>query len=167
MILLADIAKSESEENKGYFADAKGQLNTLILTQKRIYEQLIRLGEVVEQHTDDPVLISPVLTLRNIYLPHIHLLSKIKLRIGYVLAHEASCAMVTGELSSLWLPAHRLLGTALELCRLSPSPEFDLEAEIIFQKEEGNLQRLQMAEGCLRGGRRVEKNQQLPGQYFL
>ncbi|XP_078534120.1 cilia- and flagella-associated protein 54 isoform X2 [Lissotriton helveticus] len=108
--------------------------------------KLIRLGEAVEQHTDDPVFMSPVQTLRNIYLPHINLLAKIKLRIGNTLAHKAPCAIVPEELVSFWLTAHKLLETALELCRLSSSQEFDLEAEIIFQK--ANVESRLLRAGC-------------------
>ncbi|XP_030070732.1 cilia- and flagella-associated protein 54 [Microcaecilia unicolor] len=131
--LLADIMVTGLKDGKDHKYSEKDQLNLLIQANKLINKQLLSFGQDVEQHLEDSVHTSPLLPLRNIYLPDISILAKVKLRIGNALAHKASCTLETQD-SSHWLPALRLLNNALTLCRMSSMNELDLEAEILFQK---------------------------------
>ncbi|CAH2277598.1 Hypothetical predicted protein [Pelobates cultripes] len=131
-ILLADLMEIGQEENPQVFWTK--QLNTYTLAHKLIIKQCVVLGEVVENHETDPVLISPLLPFRNIYLPHINLLAKVKLRIGHLLTLKA-CS-VPGSLldASDLLLSHNLQTKALELCQMSSFREWDLETDLLFQK---------------------------------
>ncbi|XP_063302214.1 cilia- and flagella-associated protein 54 [Pelobates fuscus] len=136
-ILLADLMEIGQEENPQVFWTK--QLNTYTLAHKLIIKQCVVLGEVVENHETDPVLISPLLPFRNIYLPHINLLAKVKLRIGHLLTLKA-CS-VPGSLldASDLLLSHNLQTKALELCQMSSFREWDLETDLLFQK--GRIER--------------------------
>ncbi|KAG8439495.1 hypothetical protein GDO86_005631 [Hymenochirus boettgeri] len=115
LILSADLIEMENERDQHLFWTK--QIHFLTLAQTVIINQLESLGEVIENLDKNPMNLSPVQTLRNIYLPHINLLSKIKMRIDLSL-----------------LPSYNLHTTALKLCRISSFRAYDLEAEILFQK---------------------------------
>nr|XP_033807043.1 cilia- and flagella-associated protein 54 isoform X2 [Geotrypetes seraphini] len=127
LMLLADIFATDHKHSE------MNHLNVLIQANNMINKQLLIFGQAIEQHLEDPVHTGPLLPLRNIYLPHISLLTKVKLRLGNAVAQEASRTFKTQD-SSHWLPALRLFISALELCRRSSMHELDLEAEILFQK---------------------------------
>ncbi|XP_038611995.1 cilia- and flagella-associated protein 54 [Tachyglossus aculeatus] len=133
ILLLDDLMKMETEDIQGYRSLGKEKLNYLILSHKLIIEQILTFGETVEWHKTEVELTTPLQPLKNIYLPHINLLAKVKLRLGYELAKQVACTAQRKD-PSKWLPALQLLRTALELCRASAVVEFDLEAEILFQK---------------------------------
>nr|XP_056702505.1 cilia- and flagella-associated protein 54 [Euleptes europaea] len=135
MLLLADIMRTQKEQSK--HISKTDQLNLLILAHRLVIEQLYILGESIKQNAEDPTFTTPVLPLKNIYLPHVRLLAKVKMRIGHTLALELSCSPKRNQ--SQWQQALRHTETALELCRASVQSELDLEAEILFWK--GKLER--------------------------
>ncbi|XP_018107846.1 cilia- and flagella-associated protein 54 isoform X2 [Xenopus laevis] len=124
LLLSADLIEMENGKDQQLFWEK--QLNFLTLAQEMIIKQMISLGEAIEYRVTDPMTISPVQPLKNIYLPHINLLAKIKLRIGHILSIKAS--------TSSGMPSLNMYTTALELCRVSSFREYDLEAELHFQK---------------------------------
>ncbi|XP_077195229.1 cilia- and flagella-associated protein 54 isoform X2 [Paroedura picta] len=136
MLLLADIMRTHTEDESKHISKTD-QLDLLILAHRLVIEQLFILGESIKQHAEDPTFTTPVLPLKNIYLPHIRLLAKVKMRIGHTLALELSCSPKINQ--SQWQQALRHTETALELCRASVQCELDLEAEILFWK--GKLER--------------------------
>uniref|UniRef100_F6R292 Cilia and flagella associated protein 54 n=1 Tax=Ornithorhynchus anatinus TaxID=9258 RepID=F6R292_ORNAN len=133
ILLLDDLMKMETDDIQGYHSSGKEKLNYLILSHKLIIEQILTFGETVKLHKTEVELTTPLQPLKNIYLPHINILAKVKMRLGYVLAKQVSCTAQRKD-PRKWLPALQLLRTALELCRASAMEEFDLEAEILFQK---------------------------------
>ncbi|KAM8971997.1 cilia- and flagella-associated protein 54 [Pelodytes ibericus] len=136
-ILMADLMEIEQEENPQVFWTK--QLSTYALAHKLIIKQFASLGEVVEHHATNPLLTSPLQPLRNIYLPHINLLAKVKLRIGHVLSLKACSAPDFPMDPSHFLPSFNLQTTAIQLCRQSSFREYDVEAELLFQK--GKIER--------------------------
>ncbi|XP_050791921.1 cilia- and flagella-associated protein 54 [Gopherus flavomarginatus] len=133
MLLLADILTTQTDEDTEHHSSAIEQLNLLILAHKYTIKQIFTLGAPIKQCTEDPALTSPVVPLKNNYLPAINLLAKVKMRIAHALAQEvASTSKRENPLE--WLPALSHLETALDLCRTSATRELDLEAEILFQK---------------------------------
>eukprot|EP00079_Xenopus_tropicalis_P023165 XP_012815326.1 PREDICTED: cilia- and flagella-associated protein 54 isoform X1 [Xenopus tropicalis] len=141
LLLSADIIEMENGSDQQLFWDK--QLHFLTFAQEIIIKQMISLGEAIEYHVKKPMITSPVQPLRNIYLPHINLLVKIKLRIGHVLSMQASS-------TSSDMPSFNLYTTALELCRVSSFREYDLEAELLFRKgkEEHKMFELGDLEKC-------------------
>uniref|UniRef100_A0ACB8FPT2 Uncharacterized protein n=1 Tax=Sphaerodactylus townsendi TaxID=933632 RepID=A0ACB8FPT2_9SAUR len=136
MLLLADIMRTQTEDESKHISKTD-QLNLLILAHRLVIDQLFILGESIKHHAEDPTFTAPKLPLKNIYLPHIRLLAKVKMRIGHSLALEVSCSSKINQ--SQWQKALRHTETALELCRTSVQRELDLEAEILFWK--GKLER--------------------------
>uniref|UniRef100_A0A452GHG4 Uncharacterized protein n=1 Tax=Gopherus agassizii TaxID=38772 RepID=A0A452GHG4_9SAUR len=133
MLLLADILTTQTDEDTEHHSSAIEQLNLLILAHKFTIKQIFTLGAPIKQCIEDPALTSPVVPLKNNYLPVINLLAKVKMRIAHALAQEvASTSKRENPLE--WLPALSHLETALDLCRTSATRELDLEAEILFQK---------------------------------
>ncbi|XP_019370589.1 PREDICTED: cilia- and flagella-associated protein 54 isoform X2 [Gavialis gangeticus] len=133
MLLLADILAVHTEKDRGYHSSTNEPLNLLILAHKLTVKQMFTLGESVEQQHEDTILTSPVLPLKNLFLPHINLLAKVKMRIGHVLVQEVACTSKRED-PLQWLPALRHLEAAVELCTTSVTRELDLEAEVFFQK---------------------------------
>uniref|UniRef100_A0A8C5N1B0 Cilia and flagella associated protein 54 n=1 Tax=Leptobrachium leishanense TaxID=445787 RepID=A0A8C5N1B0_9ANUR len=136
-ILLADLMEMEREENPQVFW-AK-QLSFYNLAQTLLINQCALLGEIINYSTTNPVLQSPLLPLKNRYLPHVNLLAKVKLRIGNVMSLKAYSLPNSPMDASHFLPSLTLQTTALELCRTSSFRENDVEAELLFQK--GKLER--------------------------
>ncbi|KAM4676016.1 cilia- and flagella-associated protein 54 [Discoglossus pictus] len=142
LILLADLMEPESDHQQLFWMK---QLDTLTLAHKLIIKQIASLGEAIEHHVIEHVSTSPLQPLRNIYLPHINLLAKVKLRIGVLLAQKTcSSTDLTMEPSQL-LPSCNVLIMALELCRISSFREYDVEAELLFQK--GKIERQMLVSG--------------------
>ncbi|XP_053319636.1 cilia- and flagella-associated protein 54 [Spea bombifrons] len=136
-ILTADLMEMKKEEDPQVFWT--NQLSTYTLAHELIIKQFVSLGEAVQHHISDPTLTSPLQPFRNIYMPYMNLLAKVKLRIGHVIALKACNAPNTPLDPSHLLPSLTLQTTALELCRNSSFREYDLEAELLFQK--GNIER--------------------------
>nr|XP_014343642.1 PREDICTED: cilia- and flagella-associated protein 54 [Latimeria chalumnae] len=132
LVQLVDLNKLQSENSTEDFS-TKHYLGFLLKAQKSLNEQLVLLGEAVEHHVGNPLFVTPLGPLRNIYIPHINLLAKVKLRIGHALAEEAA-NKVNRDDPAQWIPALSLINTALELCKASATRELDVQAEILFQK---------------------------------
>uniref|UniRef100_A0A8C3F4F5 Cilia and flagella associated protein 54 n=1 Tax=Chrysemys picta bellii TaxID=8478 RepID=A0A8C3F4F5_CHRPI len=138
MLLLADILTTQTDEDTEHHSSAIERLNLLILAHKFTIKQIFTLGEPIEQCIEDPALTSPVIPLKNNYLPAINLLAKVKMRIGK--KNQVHCSCTSKRENPLqWLPALSHLETALDLCRTSATRELDLQAEILFQKGKQNL----------------------------
>uniref|UniRef100_A0A8B9E231 Cilia and flagella associated protein 54 n=1 Tax=Anser cygnoides TaxID=8845 RepID=A0A8B9E231_ANSCY len=94
--------------------------------------QIFLCGESIEQQIEDSTLTCLVLPAKNIYLPHINLLTQVKMRIGRTLAEKVACTPERVD-PLQWLHALKHLESALELCRESAKKELDIEAELLFQ----------------------------------
>ncbi|XP_067860705.1 cilia- and flagella-associated protein 54 isoform X2 [Heptranchias perlo] len=132
ILQLADLRMSET------LCDAKSavmqaKIDMYLSAQKLILDQLVSLGETAQHQADGSIYSRPADPLKNIYLPHIIIMSKIKLRLGYASAQLATCSANRGSISS-WQGALSCLSTGLELCREAASREFDLDADFLFQK---------------------------------
>ncbi|XP_066490590.1 cilia- and flagella-associated protein 54 [Tiliqua scincoides] len=138
MLLLADIMRTQAENGSAHHTSKVDQLNLLILAHRLVIEQLFILGQSIEQHAENPTFTMPRVPFKNVYLPHLKLLAKVKMRIGHALTLELSCTPETqNELQ--WLQALKHTETALELCTASVRKELDLEAELLFRK--GKIER--------------------------
>ncbi|KAJ7329936.1 hypothetical protein JRQ81_016110 [Phrynocephalus forsythii] len=138
MLLLADIMRTQADGDSEHPTSKADQLNLLLLAHALVIKQLFLLGQLLEQHAEDPTLTTLNNPLKNIYLPHIRLLAKVKLRIGHTLALELSCtSKLQTELQ--WLQAHKHMETALLLSAASARQDLELEAELLFQK--GKIER--------------------------
>uniref|UniRef100_A0A670IXX3 Cilia and flagella associated protein 54 n=1 Tax=Podarcis muralis TaxID=64176 RepID=A0A670IXX3_PODMU len=133
MLLLTDIMKTQAGEDSDNHTSKTDQMDVLIMAHTILYI----LGQLLEKPTADPTLITLLEPLKNIYLPHIRLLAKVKLRIAHTLTLELSC-MSKPQSEFQWVKALRHTETALDLCAASVRREFDLEAELLFRK--GNMQ---------------------------
>uniref|UniRef100_H3B554 Cilia and flagella associated protein 54 n=1 Tax=Latimeria chalumnae TaxID=7897 RepID=H3B554_LATCH len=133
LILVQALVQLVDSENSTEDFSTKHYLGFLLKAQKSLNEQLVLLGEAVEHHVGNPLFVTPLGPLRNIYIPHINLLAKVKLRIGHALAEEAA-NKVNRDDPAQWIPALSLINTALELCKASATRELDVQAEILFQK---------------------------------
>ncbi|XP_072328039.1 cilia- and flagella-associated protein 54-like isoform X2 [Scyliorhinus torazame] len=109
------------------------KISLCLSAQKLILDQLVSLGESVQHQSNGRIDSMPVFPLKNIYLPHIILLAKIKLRLGSASAHLTVCSAERWN-SASWQEPHSCFTTGLELCKNAASEEYDLEAEILFQK---------------------------------
>ncbi|CAI9584886.1 unnamed protein product [Staurois parvus] len=112
------------------------QLNIFTSVHKLINKQLACLGETIE-HDITNLSLPP---FKNIYLPHMSLLVKIRMRIGRVLTLEACSTSDSSTTLSELLPSLNLYKTALQVCRGASFREYDLEAELLFLK--GKTERL-------------------------
>ncbi|XP_025022532.1 cilia- and flagella-associated protein 54, partial [Python bivittatus] len=136
MLLLADIMRTETEGNSE--SSKTDQLNVLIQAHALVIKQLFILGQSLGQHAQDSTLTTLKEPMMNIYLPHITLLAKVKMRIGHTLTLELSCqSKPQSELQ--WLQALQYTETALDLCIGSITEDLDLEAELLFRK--GRIER--------------------------
>uniref|UniRef100_A0ABM5GFE7 Cilia- and flagella-associated protein 54 isoform X1 n=1 Tax=Pogona vitticeps TaxID=103695 RepID=A0ABM5GFE7_9SAUR len=138
MLLLADIMRTQAEGDAEHLTSKTDQLNLLFLAHTLVIKQLFLLGQSVEQHAEDPTLTTLNKPLKNIYLPHIRLLAKVKIRIGHTLALELSC-MPKPQNELQWLQAHKHMETALNLSMASARRDLELEAELLFRK--GKIER--------------------------
>ncbi|ELK10356.1 hypothetical protein PAL_GLEAN10015517 [Pteropus alecto] len=100
--------------------------------------QMLTFGETVEFPSSDTDYASPLQPLKNVYLPHVMLLAKTKMRIGHTVAkqlHYNNNIIKNKKKDPLnWLPALQLFEIALKLCKISATEEREVEAEILFQK---------------------------------
>ncbi|KAF7248511.1 Cilia- and flagella-associated protein 54 [Varanus komodoensis] len=138
MLLLADIMRTQAEDDSKHPMAKIEQLNLLILAHELVVKQLFLLGQSLEQHAEDPTRTTLRVPMKNIYLPHVRLLAKVKMRIGHILTIELSC---TSEPQSelQWLQALKHTETALDLCTASVRRDLELEAELLFRK--GKIER--------------------------
>ncbi|KAI4576547.1 hypothetical protein MJT46_002382 [Ovis ammon polii x Ovis aries] len=95
--------------------------------------QMITFGETIELPSSNTDYASPLLPLKNIYLPHVMLLAKTKMRIGHTVAKQVYYTSKKKD-PSKWLPALHFFEIALKLARTSGTEEHEVEAEIFFQK---------------------------------
>ncbi|XP_053260953.1 cilia- and flagella-associated protein 54 isoform X2 [Podarcis raffonei] len=138
MLLLTDIMKTQAGEDSDNQTSKTDQMDVLIMAHTIVVQQLYILGQLLEKPTADPTLTTLLEPLKNIYLPHIRLLAKVKLRIAHTLTLELSC-MSKPQSEFQWVKALRHTETALDLCAASVRREFDLEAELLFRK--GKIER--------------------------
>nr|XP_034983014.1 cilia- and flagella-associated protein 54 isoform X5 [Zootoca vivipara] len=138
MLLLTDIMKTQAGEDSDNHTSKTDQMDVLIMAHTIVVQQLYILGQLIEKPTADPTLITLLEPLKNIYLPHIRLLAKVKLRIAHTLTLELSC-MSKPQSEFQWVKALQHTETALDLCAASVRREFDLEAELLFRK--GKIER--------------------------
>ncbi|XP_033102653.1 cilia- and flagella-associated protein 54-like isoform X3 [Anneissia japonica] len=108
--------------------------------QDMLLQQMKYLGECVEIHNIQPALSSLTFPFHNIYLPHLLLLVKLKMRIGYTMARQASFS-TEEESTMLWRLSADVLASALSLSRVCVRTNFTLQAEILlhFGKVEHQL----------------------------
>ncbi|KAM3924792.1 cilia- and flagella-associated protein 54 [Leptodactylus fuscus] len=121
------------------------QLNNYKLAHELITKQLVCLGETIEHTVTQSVTSSSELSLKNVYLPQICLLAKVKMRIGRILALQANSSSESSINSCSILPSLNLCSMALTLCRLSAFRQTDLEAELLYLK--GKTERLMLILG--------------------
>eukprot|EP00058_Branchiostoma_floridae_P024582 XP_002610072.1 hypothetical protein BRAFLDRAFT_125670 [Branchiostoma floridae] len=100
--------------------------------QNILLDQMMLIGDRIQYHASNPAFAVPIGPLKNIYIPHVLLLVRIKLRIAHVLIRQAAEA---GPLagSDVWLPPATVLTTTLGLCRAAADRQPHLEAEILLQ----------------------------------
>ncbi|XP_021564869.1 cilia- and flagella-associated protein 54 [Carlito syrichta] len=141
LVLLDDLTKAERlKESPPSKAE---KLNLLTRAHSILTEQMLTLGETIESPLSDTEYASPLQPLKNVYLPHVMLLAKIKMRLGHTVAKQVY-ARHRGREPSQWLPAMRLLETAWRLCKMAAGQEPEVEAEILFQK--GKIERQMLME---------------------
>ncbi|XP_018409374.1 PREDICTED: cilia- and flagella-associated protein 54 [Nanorana parkeri] len=126
LILSADLMENNEDQQLVW----SKQLNIFTSVHKLINKQLACLGETAELDITNPSLPH----FKNIYLPHISLLAKIRMRIGRVLTLQACSTPETSINLSEFSPSLNLYKTALEMCRGASFREYDLEAELLFLK---------------------------------
>ncbi|XP_060051568.1 cilia- and flagella-associated protein 54 [Erinaceus europaeus] len=136
MLLLDDLTKAEKFRETPSAKSEK--LNLLNQCHNILIEQMLALGETIEFPLSNTDYASPLQPLKNIYLPHVMLLAKTKMRIGHTLAKQVYYTSKKKDFSK-WLPALHLFEVALKLCKVSATEEFEVEAEILFQK--GKIER--------------------------
>ncbi|XP_071817646.1 cilia- and flagella-associated protein 54-like isoform X3 [Apostichopus japonicus] len=141
-----------------------GQRVTTVLkayhsAQNLLLEQMMHLGEKIDQHKTNSYLSTLASPLANIYLPHLPYLVKNKMRIGHTLARQAavksnlvpaSPGVMEGPVKGTWLTSASVLSTALELAQITASKENTLIAEILLHlgKVQCQIYRHQLGYPC-------------------
>ncbi|GAB5574121.1 cilia- and flagella-associated protein 54 isoform X10 [Prionailurus iriomotensis] len=100
--------------------------------------QMLTFGETIEFPLSNTDSANPSQPLKNIYLPHVMLLAKTKMRIGHTVAKQVYYTSKKKD-PSKWLPALHLFEMARKLCKVAAAEEHEVEAEILFQK--GKIER--------------------------
>ncbi|XP_037702863.1 cilia- and flagella-associated protein 54 isoform X3 [Choloepus didactylus] len=136
ILLLDDLTKADKfKESPSSKID---KLSLLTQAHNILIEQMLTFGETIEFPLSNTKYANPLQPLKNIYLPHVMLLAKIKMRIAvFLLGHTVAKQIyytIKKKDSSKWLPALHLFEMALELCKLSATEEHEVEAEILFLK---------------------------------
>ncbi|XP_069441211.1 cilia- and flagella-associated protein 54 [Ovis canadensis] len=131
MLLLDDLTKAEKFKETPFSKTEK--LYLLTQSHNILIEQMITFGETIELPSSNTDYASPLLPLKNIYLPHVMLLAKTKMRIGHTVAKQVYYTSKKKD-PSKWLPALHFFEIALKLARTSGTEEHEVEAEIFFQK---------------------------------
>ncbi|MEJ1277108.1 cilia and flagella associated protein 54 [Cricetulus griseus] len=96
--------------------------------------QMLTFGETIKFPLSDADFANPQQPLKNIYLPHVILLAKVKLRIGHTLSKQVYSQNKKKDITK-WLPSLHIFEMALKLCKVAALEECEVEAEILFQKE--------------------------------
>ncbi|EFB14522.1 hypothetical protein PANDA_017676, partial [Ailuropoda melanoleuca] len=135
MLLLDDLTKAEKFKETPLKTE---KLHLLIQSHNILIEQMLTFGETIEFPLSNTDYASPLQPLKNIYLPHVMLLAKTKMRIGHTVAKQVYQTSKKKD-PSKWLPALHLFEIALKLCQVSAVEEPEVEAEILFQK--GKIER--------------------------
>ncbi|XP_027961181.1 cilia- and flagella-associated protein 54 isoform X2 [Eumetopias jubatus] len=135
MLLLDDLTKAEKFKETPLKTE---KLHLLIQSHNILIEQMLTFGETIEFPLSNTDYASPLQPLKNIYLPHVMLLAKTKMRIGHTMAKQVSYTSKKKD-PSKWFPALHLFEIALKLCQVSATEEHEVEAEILFQK--GKIER--------------------------
>uniref|UniRef100_A0A2K6T8U7 Cilia and flagella associated protein 54 n=1 Tax=Saimiri boliviensis boliviensis TaxID=39432 RepID=A0A2K6T8U7_SAIBB len=136
LVLLDDLTKAEKFKESPF--SKTGNLNLLTQAHSILTEQMLTFGETIEFPSSNTKYANPLEPLKNIYLPHVMLLAKIKMRIGHTVAKQVYYNNKRKD-PSKWLPALHLLDVALKLCKTTAAEEQEVEAEILFQK--GKIER--------------------------
>ncbi|XP_007447365.1 PREDICTED: putative uncharacterized protein C12orf63-like, partial [Lipotes vexillifer] len=131
MLLLDDLTKAEKFKETPSSKTEK--LYLLTQSHNILIEQMLTFGETIEFPISNTDYASPLLPLKNIYLPHVMLLAKTKMRIGHTVAKQVYYTSKKKD-PSKWLPALHLFEIALKLVKTSGTEEQEVEAEIFFQK---------------------------------
>ncbi|XP_031204941.1 cilia- and flagella-associated protein 54 isoform X3 [Mastomys coucha] len=140
LILMDDLTKAEK------FKKASSKENKLIFLNQAhriLIAQMLTFGETIEFPLSDGDYASPLQPLKNIYLPHVMLLAKIKLRIGHTMAKQVYSSSKKKDISK-WLPVLHIFDMALKVCKATAAEEYEVEAEILFQK--GRIERQMLME---------------------
>ncbi|XP_013373994.1 PREDICTED: cilia- and flagella-associated protein 54 isoform X2 [Chinchilla lanigera] len=137
LVLLDDLTKAEKFKQQSPSSKTE-ILKFLTQAHNILIEQMLSFGETVEFPLLNTEYANPVQPLKNIWLPHVMLLAKIKMRIGHTLAKKAYCSNKRKD-SSKWVPALHLFETAWKLCKIAAVEECEVEAEILFQR--GKIER--------------------------
>ncbi|XP_078673131.1 cilia- and flagella-associated protein 54-like isoform X2 [Branchiostoma floridae x Branchiostoma belcheri] len=111
---------------------AAERLQMYIQAQNILLDQMMIIGDRIQYHASNPAFAVPIGPLKNIYIPHVLLLVRIKLRIAHVLIRQAAESGVLAG-SDVWLPPATVLTTTLGLCRAAADRQPHLEAEILLQ----------------------------------
>ncbi|XP_004748547.1 cilia- and flagella-associated protein 54 [Mustela putorius furo] len=135
MLLLDDLTKAEKFNETSLKTE---KLHLLIRSHNILIEQMLTFGETIEFPLSNTDYASPLQPLKNIYLPHVMLLAKTKMRIGHTVAKQVYYTSKKKD-PSKWFPALHLFEIALKLCQVSATEEHEVEAEILFQK--GKIER--------------------------
>ncbi|XP_044083407.1 cilia- and flagella-associated protein 54 [Neovison vison] len=135
MLLLDDLTKAEKFKETSLKTE---KLHLLIRSHNILIEQMLTFGETIEFPLSNTDYASPLQPLKNIYLPHVMLLAKTKMRIGHTVAKQVYYTSKKKD-PSKWFPALHLFEIALKLCQVSATEEHEVEAEILFQK--GKIER--------------------------
>ncbi|KAL2775883.1 cilia- and flagella-associated protein 54 isoform 1, partial [Daubentonia madagascariensis] len=136
LVLLDDLTKAEKLKESHSSKTEKS--NLLTQAHNILTEQMLKFGETIEFPLSNTEYANPLQPLKNIYLPHVLLLAKIKMRIGHTVAKQVYYNHKRKD-PSKWLPALHLFEMALKLCKTTAIEEHEVEAEILFQK--GKIER--------------------------
>ncbi|XP_036924021.1 cilia- and flagella-associated protein 54 [Sturnira hondurensis] len=131
LLLLDDLTKAE--KFKGAPSSKTEKINLLTQSHNILIDQMLIFGETIEFPSSSTDYASPLQPLKNVYLPHVMLLAKTKMRIGHTMAKQVYYNSKKKDFSK-WLPALQLFEIALKLCRISATDEHEVAAEILFQK---------------------------------
>uniref|UniRef100_A0A2K5RE62 Cilia and flagella associated protein 54 n=1 Tax=Cebus imitator TaxID=2715852 RepID=A0A2K5RE62_CEBIM len=82
LVLLDDLTKAEKFKESPF--SKTGKLNLLTQAHSILTEQMLTFGETIEFPSSNTKYANPLEPLKNIYLPHVMLLAKIKMRIGKI-----------------------------------------------------------------------------------
>ncbi|XP_036616606.1 cilia- and flagella-associated protein 54 [Trichosurus vulpecula] len=135
LVLMDDLLKIE--EPQKYLSPGNENFDLLNQAHALIIEQVLSLGETIKLASSDTDYANIMYPLRNVYLPYINLMAKVKMRIAHTLAKQVASSG-KGD-PSQWEPIIHLFEIALYHCRTAAVQEGELEAEILFEK--GKLER--------------------------
>ncbi|XP_056000170.1 cilia- and flagella-associated protein 54-like isoform X4 [Ostrea edulis] len=143
LVLRTDLEAVERDDETVLFTERT--LDQYLEAQNLILKQLERLGEAIEHYHPNqmPQFSAPVSPMKNIYLPQLSQLVKVKLRVGHAISRNTAKYIRSGsdkDPVQLWSGALGVLMTARELSQASVTREANLEAEILLNL--GKVQRM-------------------------